>query len=468
MSFLSLDALAAAVEGRWAGPARAGTTIAGIGTDTRGHLAGRAFCALAGGQHDGHEHLAAAVAAGASALIVSRIPEGFTPPVPTLVVGNTLTALQRAASAWRQEVSPFTIAITGSSGKTTTRRLLNGVLSQDQRGTSSPKSFNNEIGVPLTMLGSSRGDDFLLLEMGMNHPGEIAQLSAIAVQDAAIITMVGRAHLAGMGSVEAIAAEKASIAEALPACATLVVNGDCAPLMTALAALGRCDLRVSTFGVGAGRSVRLVEREQHPEVQLVTARVHGAPVRFELRLPGQHNALNALAALAMGMDRGLSAAHVAKGLATVEPSEMRMVRERIGSVDIYNDAYNANPDAVTAALKAFAEVASRAPRRVVVLGDMLELGEAERALHDEVGRVAAGVLQRGDLAWFIGPRSKAGAEAARALGCGAEWVESLDGGAASGIAASLAEGDAVLLKGSRGSAVERVLPALREALAVAG
>ncbi|MDI9410366.1 MAG: UDP-N-acetylmuramoyl-tripeptide--D-alanyl-D-alanine ligase [Bacteroidia bacterium] len=468
MTFLSHDAMAGATGGRWVGPPRSGEPLAGIGTDTRVPLHGRAFVALLGEQHDAHHHLGAAQSAGAAALIVSRFPDGFTPSVPTLLVRDTLVALQQLATAWRAEVSPFTIGITGSSGKTTTRRLLHGVLSQQQRGTSSPKSFNNEIGVPLTMLSASRGDDFLLLEMGMNHPGEIRRLSAIAEQDAAVITMVGRAHLGGMGSLEAIATEKASIADGLPACAPLIVNGDNAPLMQALAELGRCDLRVITFGTDAARNVRLVSREQHPEVQVVTARAHGQLVQFELRLPGIHNAMNALAALAMGLDRGLTPAQVARGLATVEPSEMRMVRERIGSVDVYNDAYNANPDAVAAALRSFAEVAARAPRRVVVLGDMLELGDAERALHEEVGRVAASVLERGDRAWFIGPRSRFGADAAREAGLDVEWVESLDGGAAASIAAALAEGDAVLLKGSRGSAVERVLPALRAAPLVAG
>ena len=468
MSFLPLDAMANATRGRWVGPPRSGEPLDGIGTDTRVPLQRRAFVALTGAQHDGHDHLAAAEAAGAAALIVSRFPDGFTPSIPTLLVRDTLVALQQLATAWRAEVAPFTIGITGSSGKTTTRRLLHGVLSQVQRGASSPKSFNNEIGVPLTMLSSSPGDDFLLLEMGMNHPGEIRRLSAIAEQDAAVITMVGRAHLGGMGSLEAIATEKASIADGLPACATVVANGDNAPLMKALGELGRCDLRVITFGNDAARNVRLVSREQHPEVQLVTARAHGQLVQFELQLPGEHNAMNALAALAMGLDRGLTPAQVARGLASVAPSEMRMVRERVGSVDVYNDAYNANPDAVAAALRAFAEVASRAARRVVVLGDMLELGDAEHALHHEVGRVAASVLGRGDRAWFIGPRSRAGAEAARAGGCEVEWVESLDADAAARIAASLAEGDAVLLKGSRGSAVERVMPALREALVVAG
>ena len=264
MTFLSHDAMASATGGRWVGPPRSGEPLAGIGTDTRVSLRGRAFVALVGEQHDAHNHLGAAQSAGAAALIVSRFPDGFTPSVPTLLVRDTLAALHQLATAWRAEVSPFTIGITGSSGKTTTRRLLHGVLSQQQRGTSSPKSFNNEIGVPLTMLSAARGDDFLLLEMGMNHPGEIRRLSAIAEQDAAVITMVGRAHLGGMGSLEAIAVEKASIADGLPACAPVIANGDNAPLMKALAEFGRCDLRMITFGTDAARNVRLVSREQHP------------------------------------------------------------------------------------------------------------------------------------------------------------------------------------------------------------
>ncbi|MFZ9689446.1 MAG: UDP-N-acetylmuramoyl-tripeptide--D-alanyl-D-alanine ligase [Phycisphaerales bacterium] len=465
MSFLPLDAMANATRGRWVGPPRSGEPLDGVGTDTRVPLQRRAFVALTGAQHDGHDHLAAAEAAGAAALIASRFPDGFTPSFPTLLVRDTLVALQQLATAWRAEVAPFTIGITGSSGKTTTRRLLHGVLSQVQRGASSPKSFNNEIGVPLTMLSSSPGDDFLLLEMGMTHPGEIRRLSAIAEQDAAVINMVGRAPLGGMGALEAIVTEKASIADGLPACATVVANGDNAPLMKALGELGRCDLRVITFGSDAARNVRLVSREQHPEVQLETARAHGQLVQFELQLPGEHNAMNALAALAMGLDRGLTPAQVARGLASVAPSEMRMVRERVGSVDVYNDAYNANPDAVAAALRAFTEVAARASRRVVVLGDMLELGDGAAALHAETGRLVMRSFAGGppELAVFVGKLSAHAAVAAReARAANVLHVPDLQPASMALVAEALEPGDAILLKGSRGSAMERLVGALQQ------
>ncbi len=468
MKFLRPNAIAAAIGGTWVIPPDRDLIVNGVGTDSRTSMSKLVFVALRGAQHDGHDHLTAAERAGAALLVVSHPPQGWVPTVPTLLVADTLRALQSMGRAWRAEVEPYTIAITGSSGKTTTRRLLHAALQQAFRGTSSPKSFNNDVGVPLTMLSAQRGDDFLLLELGMSHPGEISALANLADPDAAIITMVGRAHLGGVGSLAAIAREKASVADDLPACAALVVNGDDAPLMSALHDVGRCDLRVVTFGVGSERNVRLVSREQFEDHQAVTVRANGALIRFTLRLPGAHNATNAMAALAMALDRGVSAAQAARGLAEVEASEMRMVRERVGAFDVYNDAYNANPDAVAASLRAFAEVAKGARRRVVVLGDMLELGEAECDLHAEVGRVTASVLQPGDEAWFIGRRSHAGAAAAAQAGANAHWVEQFDEAASATIGASVQDGDAVLLKGSRGSAVERVLPALRAAAALIG
>jgi UDP-N-acetylmuramoyl-tripeptide--D-alanyl-D-alanine ligase len=455
--FLSLAEIVAATGARLAAGPGSGALV-GVGTDTRVDLAGRLFVALRGDRHDAHDHLAAAVAAGAAALLVERVPDpAAIGEVPVLVVPDSRRALADLARAWRSRLPVARcVAITGSSGKTTTRRLVEGILGRRWRGTASPKSFNNDLGVPLTLLSARPDDRFLAIEIGMNRPGEIRPLAELARPEVAIVTMVGRAHLEGLGSVEAIATEKASILAALPANGLAIVNGDRAELLAAVERLGlRCP--VLRFGRGPGNHLRLAGRRAGGSGQRIET---SDGLVAELSLPGEHNAVNALAAIAAARHLGFVDAEIAAALPGVRPEAMRLERVELGGIGFLNDAYNANPDAVLASLATFAELAACADRRVAILGDMLELGPASEALHEEVGRAAGSLpgLGRIEAVGRFAPATLRGAAAAGFRGearCHAglgepELAAILDG---------LRPGDAVLLKGSRGSAMERVLAA---------
>lgn len=473
--FMTPEELRAAVGGSWAISPQSPLPTIGIGTDTRCDLTNRVFFALRGARHDAHDHLLEAARAGARILVVEEGKWGCvrlsgSPSPAVLLVPNTLVALQAAAHAWRKSLnSTLVAAITGSAGKTTTRRLIEGVLSSRLRGSASPKSFNNDIGVPITLCGAKRGDDFLLVEIGMNAPGEIAQLAALTQPDLAVITMVGRAHLEGLGSIDAIIREKFELVASLRSGGLAVVRGDNSLLDAALEGVRPTGVRVLRFGTGPMNHVRLRSRIARPDGwQDLEVDVCGRRIALRLGLDGAHNAMNALAAIAIGVDRGLSDEEIVRGLASVRPSEMRFVRQQIGGLTIFNDAYNANPDAVLAALATFGELAPATQRRVVVLGDMLELGACSAALHEEIGSAVArgtsGVCP--DLAVFIGPMSAHGARACRAAGtCRVIDVPDLKPESLARVVAEFASGDVILLKGSRGCALERLLVSLQERLA---
>ena len=473
-------------------------------TDTRDELRDACFVALVGETFDGHAFVAQAARAGAAMAIVERdldaseragLPESFG----LVRVRSTRRALGAIAHAWRRSLRRLrVVAVTGSAGKTTTRRLLEGILSEAGPAHASPKSFNNDIGVPLTLLSTPDEARFLVAEIGMNHPGEILPLTEIAEPEGAIITLAGRAHLEGMGSIEAVATEKASILEGVPEHGFGIVNGDNPPLLAAVERLvqtGRAPGRIATFGTGPSCDYRLAARSVHaggqtlevafpPVARMVDAdsvvdadfAVVASPVvdadpgpirraTFELRMPGEHNARNAVAAIAAAVEMGIDPATIARGLAKVEPADMRLERIEIAGRAVYNDAYNANPDAMIASLRAFAELAAGIGRRVVILGEMRELGPDARALHEEVGGHAAAHLGAGDAIVAVGPHADALAAAARRAGFAGDAVHAPAFSDAFALeAAALApQGAAILLKGSRGARMERFVEPLRSA-----
>jgi len=467
-------------------------------TDTRDELRGACFVALKGETFDGHAFVGQAARAGAAMAVVERelteaeragLPESFG----LVRVRSTRKALGAIAHAWRRSLLRLrVVAVTGSAGKTTTRRLLEGILSEAGPAHASPKSFNNDIGVPLTLLSTPDAARFLVAEIGMNHPGEILPLTEIAEPEGAIITLAGRAHLEGMGSIEAVAAEKASILEGVPEHGFGIVNGDNPPLLNAIEALvqtGRAPRRIATFGTGTSCDYRLAARTAHAggqtlEVALPRPRASAAaeagggldgddappaPRRatFELRMPGEHNARNAVAAIAAAIEMGVDLEVIARGLAKVEPADMRLERIEIAGRAVYNDAYNANPDAMIASLGAFAELAAGVSRRVVILGEMRELGPNARALHEEVGANAASRLGANDALVAVGPHADALAAAARRAGFSGDTVHAPAFSDAFALeAAALAPaGAAILLKGSRGARMERFVEPLRTAFA---
>ncbi len=461
MSFFTPDIVAAVTAGRWlTRPTRDGP-LRGVGIDTRGDLDGKAFVAIRGERYDGHDFLDRAGQAGARVLIVDSEPcTGSKQAAGILVVDDTRRALGRLAAAWRRSLTGTTvIAVTGSCGKTTVKQLLDAVLSTSRRGLAAPRSYNNDIGLPLAILAADPSHEYLVLEIGASKQGEIDRLARIAGPDIGVITMIGRAHLAGFGSVESVAAEKATLLRHLQGPRLAVVNADAPGLRRYLDVAGR----VVLFGEADDADLRLTNwsprgRGGRVEVNQSTS--------YDLGLPGRHNAVNALAAVAVARYLGTDESLIGPALAGCRPVFMRLSRHVVGEVTFYNDAYNANPDSVAAALESFAELAADAPRRVVVLGDMLELGTGATEQHREVGRRLVDLDRRFsvDRVVLVGALSSYTAEPILA-----RWprhrltlIRDLDRDGAGTVAASLQPGDAVLLKGSRAIGLEAVIDAITE------
>ncbi len=462
MTFFAPENLRAVASGRWIQRSAVEATPSGVGIDTRADLANRIFVAIRGPRHDGHDFLREAQRQGATLFIVDRdvAPDGLPSDADVLQVADARTALTRLAAAYRRSLTGVrVVAVTGSAGKTTTKRLIHAALSTSMRGRCAEKSFNNEIGVPLTLLSATPQDKYLVVEVGANAPGEIAALARIVEPDVALITMIGRAHLEGFGSLDVIAAEKSSLLRWLRPGGLAIVNAASTVLEPHLRGVEN----LVTFGEGEDADLRLTDWTRTDEGRY-RLEVNGRAF-FELPLPGRHNALNAVAAIAAARRVGADDDAIRAGLAAVEPEPMRMEASEIGGVRMFNDAYNANPDSMGAALETFVDAAPDAKRRIVVLGEMLELGSEAEDLHRELGRAVIDTDTRAglDLAVFVGPwMSSAAADELRRV-----WpdrrviaMSELDSGGADAIASMFQPGDAVLLKGSRGVELERIAAAL--------
>lgn len=465
MRFYDPDNLRAVTGGRWIRPMTAPVILDGVRIDSRADLEDKLFVAVRGLTHDGHEFVHQAAAAGAGALLVDREVDGEQLPegVGVLRVDDTRRAMGMLAAAYRQMLNRArVIAVTGSSGKTTTKRLIDAVLSTTLSGAAAPKSFNNDIGVPLTLLSARGSDRYVVVEIGTNAPGEIAQLASIAEPDIAVITCIGRSHLEGLGSVQAVAREKCTLLQFLRVDGEAILNAD-APYIEDRDAVATS---VQWFGESERADLRLTARGGLPGEWWFE--VNGR-ARFRLGLPGRHNAVNALAAVAIGRSFGIDDARIGEALAAVRPDSMRMTQERItlesGHLAVFNDAYNANPDSVAAALETFAEVAADAARRIVVLGDMLELGEQAVDLHREIGPKVMeidrqtsidGLVLVGELAAHIADELGEEWESARVV-----KLVRADEAAGSMLSDMLMPGDAVLLKASRGMELERLIESMK-------
>ena len=413
------------------------------------------FCALRGERFDGHNYCRAAVDNGAPMVMVDR-PESATDLTGcgVLVVDDTVLALGKLAARYRQTLDGCVIAITGSVGKTTTKHLIGSVLSGHMTGTMSPKSFNNHIGVPLTLLAAEPTDRFVICEVGTSGPGEIEKLGRIIEPDVAVITQVGAAHLEGLGSIEGVLDEKASLLKTLRPGGLSVLNGDVPGLAE------RAPGPVCSFGERDGVDLRLSGYEPTPGGSRIE--VNGR-TRYGLGLLGRHNALNALAAMAVAEHLGLDDPTIDRGLGDPQTPQMRLSIELLGDepgLNLINDAYNANPLSMAAALSVLSQCAS-AGHRIAVLGDMAELGSDSDPLHRELGRkaAAAGI----DRLIFIGPESQAAAEAARrAEHPSVQWYRQWSDSLGAELANLCNPGDTVLIKASRSSALERLVPHLKQ------
>ena len=357
-----------------------------------------------------------------------------------------VTALGDLASVHRDLCPATVIGVTGSNGKTTVKRMIHHILSRRLTGTCGPKSFNNAIGVPLTLLGTSGGDDYVVCEIGTSAPGEIAALSAIVRPDVAVITSVGETHLEKLGSLERVTAEKAAIVGEMAKDGLAVVRTDSDLLARAVRSYDR---RVVWFGESDTAEFRLTG--YRPGNRCQCFQLNG---RFWIDLPltGRHNALNALAAIAVAQRLGFSQADAASALADFKGVEMRLQWIDLGNVTILNDAYNANPTSMVAAAAALGE--QPAGRRVMIAGDMLELGAAAEDLHVRTGRqIAACGL---DLLIGVGRLGRYIAKGAAEAGVPVRKFATVETASRS-IRRLLKPGDLVLVKGSRAMRMERLV-----------
>lgn len=442
---------------RAAGGERRGGNVAftGVSTDSRSVGPGELFVALRGPRFDGHAFIAAAAERGAAAALVEGAwAEGAgAAPLPLLVVEDTRLALGRLARAWRSRFAIPVVALTGSSGKTTVKEMLAAVLTEAascaEAVLATRGNLNNDVGVPLTLLRLKEGHRYAVVEMGMNHPGEIAYLTRLAEPTVALVNNAGRAHLEGLGSVEAVARAKGEIFEGLRVEGIAVINADDAYAQLWRSLVGRH--RVIDFGLDHPAAVRAKVALQPQAVELKLELPNGH-VQTRLQVPGLHNARNALAAAAAAVALEIPPELIGQGLARFRGVPGRLMRlAAIHGATLIDDTYNANPDSVKAALA----VLSAAPgTRILVLGDMGELGESAQALHEEIGRAAQ--QARIDGLYALGELTR---HTVRAYGAGARHFERIEELLAE-VENRLAPGVTVLVKGSRFMRMERVVQGL--------
>lgn len=453
------------------GHATAPFEATGVSIDSRSIEPGDLFVALTDAR-DGHDFVADALTKGAAAALVTHRPEGVAGDAPLLIVPDVLEALGALGIAARARTKARIIAITGSVGKTSTKSMLRDVLDGQGKTHAAEKSFNNHWGVPLTLARMPADADYAVVEIGMSNPGEIAPLSRMTRPHVAMVTTVAAAHLEAFGAIEGIAHEKASIFEGLEPGGTAILNGDIETTPILIAKAEGHAARILTFGEHAESHHRLVEASVVGDATVVRGRAWRTPVLFRLGTAGRHFAVNAMAVLAavwaVGGDRGRAVIAFAQW----RPPGGRGQRERLAldivddhlTFDLIDDAFNANPASMAAALDVLAASEPTdglgriaAGRRVAVLGDMLELGEDEAAMHAELAAHPA--MERIDLVHCVGPRMRALWDALPATKRG-HRVDSAE--ALMPKARSLVDaGDIVLVKGSKASRVSRVVEALK-------
>jgi UDP-N-acetylmuramoyl-tripeptide--D-alanyl-D-alanine ligase len=433
--------------------------VSGVTIDSRAAAAGNVFFAIRGHRQDGHAFAADALARGARALVLTHLPPGLPLADDTgvVLVDDTTRALGRLAAAHRRRHAIPVVAVTGSNGKTTTKELLALVLACRFRVLRASGSFNNQWGLPLTLLGLDETHEAAVIELGMNAPGEIAALARIAQPTVGVVTTVAPAHVEFLGSIEGVQKAKGELVEAIPPDGVVVLNAD-DPLVLGLARAARG--RVVTFGLAEGADVRVGAVAATAEGLTFSLTAGGATVPVRLPLPGRHNAGNAAAAVAAGRTLGVPLAEAARALGGAIAVKGRLVWREIAGVRVLDDTYNANPPSLRAALEVLGEAARAAGqgRTWVILGDMLELGPLAETAHRDAGAWIAAVPVAGLLT--VGCRARRAGEAARAAGCPDVSAWDAPEAAAAALAPRLRAGDRVLVKGSRGMRMEQAVEAL--------
>jgi UDP-N-acetylmuramoyl-tripeptide--D-alanyl-D-alanine ligase len=448
-----LSGIASATGGRLRGD---DASVTGAAVDSREIHPGDLFVALPGSRVDGHDFIGGAQEAGAAGVLVSR-PD--SPPLPAVIVDDTRSALLMLAADERRGFEGPVVGITGSVGKTSVKDLTAAVLATRLRAGVAPRSYNTEVGVPVALLNMAADAEVAVLEMGSRGRGHIATLCEVARPDVGVVTNVGLAHLEMFGSQDAVAEAKRELVEALPPDGTAVLNAD-DPMVRAFA--GHTRASALLYGTGPAAEIRAenltLDRAGHPSF---TLRTPAGTERVELSVAGEHMAWNALAAAACGIALGLTPGECAAGLkeARVSPWRMEVFAGRAG-VTVVNDAYNANPSSMAAALRAARWMAGDR-RCVAVLGEMAELGAVSTHEHERVGELIArlGI----DALITVGAAAQAIGAGAVREGVAPEQVTATDSvdEAIEAIREAARPGDLILVKGSRVIGLERAAEALR-------
>ena len=429
----------------------------GVSIDTRTLTAGDLFIAIKGDVHDGHDHVARAFEAGASAALVSRDVGGG----PLFVVDDTLRGMERLGAAARRRSRARVLAITGSVGKTSAKEMARTALSRVGATHASAASFNNHWGVPLTLARLPAEDAYGVFEIGMNHAGEITPLVGFVRPHVAMVTTIGPVHIENFGSIEGIADAKAEIFSGLEPGGAAVLNRD-APQFDRLLAAARLRGRVATFGVGPGGDARLLSATAQGEGSQIEAEIAGRRLAFRLGAPGRHMAENAVGVLLACYLLGAPLDDCAEALAAFGPAKGRGERFTLeapgGPFTLIDESYNANPVSMRAALGLLGATApGPGGRRVAVIGDMLELGPQGPELHAALAPDLA--AQGVDLLFGAGPQTRALFDAAPAAMRGAHAARAED--LRETLLGALRAGDVVMIKGSNGSRMGPLASALR-------
>lgn len=423
----------------------------GANNDTRTLQPGQLFVVLQGAR-DGHDFIPAAMEKGAAAVLCSRVVGDY----PAIVVEDPRIALGKIAAAERQRINPKVVGITGSVGKSTTKEMVAAVLATTYRVGKTPVNHNNDIGMPMAILGMADDIQAAVLEMGMNHFREIAYLSNIGKPDLAAIMNIGTVHIEYLGSQAGIRQAKMEILEGMPREGKLYLNGDDAMLQNPGVPIAQ---KVVYFGTNEGCNLRATRIEMGEGS--LRFQVTGAHVSFPvvLGLEGMHYVTDALAAVAIGLELGVTPENIQLGLANFRNLSGRQEMVQVNGITLIKDCYNASPESMTAALKV---LGARTGRRIAVMGDMLELGSCASAEHYRVGRVAA---ENADIVYAYGPNAEKVISGCRTGGMEPTNTKCFED--RNGMAAALNRiarpGDVILFKASHGIHLEEVLDAFLKA-----
>ncbi|RII28964.1 MAG: UDP-N-acetylmuramoyl-tripeptide--D-alanyl-D-alanine ligase [Geobacter sp.] len=460
----TVEEIVRATDGTTSGPATG--VIAGVSTDSRTVMAGELFIPLRGEQFDGHDYIGAAIERGCTTLLAeaSWLAEHPLPAgVCCITVTDTLRALGDLAAFHRQRFSLPLVGVTGSNGKTTTKEMLAAILGRTGEGLKTSGNLNNLIGLPKMLLQLAPSHHWGVLEMGMSEPGEIARLAEIAAPGVGVITNAFPAHLESMGNIDAVAHAKGELFMGLAPGSVAVYNAD----DTRIAALPVPDgVKRLSFGLhGADVTAGQIEGRGRRGQQFVL-RLPDTSLTVTLQAYGRHNIYNALAAAAAAVALGVPPETVREGLEAFTPYDKRFKVEEVDGVVLIDDSYNANPASMAAALVTLGELKEEG-RAVAVLGDMLELGTDTGQSHQDVGRLAAGCV---DKLYLVGGMSEVVASGAVAAGLAEDRIVIAPNHdrLVAELARGTRPGDVILVKGSRGMRMERVADAIRNGFGTSG